>query len=286
MKCCTQGCVWRYITSIVCLSNPRLSVWHIKPIVFHQVKSSAADDKDKQTHNLLCYLYRIKWHTLGLWNCNYNWINCNPCCFLLLCRQKIWRRTCSTSSRCELRTWRAWVPARCLALRWSARNGPSLCQVQWVDLSSPLTRVFVSYPVKKTEKKNIYTKYSLYLYITSSVIPYSYSTLWWKHVQHVLKVFLRKSPNTSHRVSAGKPVLPPCLHPGAPHGLHVLEVRDTSLVVLWDAPTYDGRSPVNGFYLDIKEASAGEKGWKGVNEKAATKKFIKVRKCSWPLCLC
>ncbi|XP_046883308.1 myomesin 1a (skelemin) isoform X1 [Hypomesus transpacificus] len=64
--------------------------------------------------------------------------------------------------------------------------------------------------------------------------------------------------------------------PGAPHGLHVLEVRDTSLVVLWDAPTYDGRSPVNGFYLDIKEASAGEKGWKGVNEKAATKKFIKV----------
>lgn len=64
--------------------------------------------------------------------------------------------------------------------------------------------------------------------------------------------------------------------PGAPHGLYVVEVRDTSLVVLWEAPTYDGRSPVNGFYLDIKEASAGDAGWKGINEKAAKLKHIKV----------
>ncbi|KAM4605242.1 LOW QUALITY PROTEIN: myomesin 1a (skelemin) [Polymixia lowei] len=64
--------------------------------------------------------------------------------------------------------------------------------------------------------------------------------------------------------------------PGAPRGLHVLEVRDTSLVVLWDPPAFDGRSPVNGYYLDIKEASAGEKGWKAVHEKAVKAKYLKV----------
>ncbi|XP_030017224.1 myomesin 1a (skelemin) isoform X2 [Sphaeramia orbicularis] len=64
--------------------------------------------------------------------------------------------------------------------------------------------------------------------------------------------------------------------PGAPVGLHVLEVRDTSVVVLWEPPVFDGRSPVNGYYLDLKEASTGDEGWKGVHEKVNTKKYIKV----------
>lgn len=64
--------------------------------------------------------------------------------------------------------------------------------------------------------------------------------------------------------------------PGAPVGLYVLEVRDTSLVVLWEPPLFDGRSPVNGYYLDLKEASAGDEGWKAVHEKANKKKYIKV----------
>ncbi|CAL1580333.1 unnamed protein product [Knipowitschia caucasica] len=64
--------------------------------------------------------------------------------------------------------------------------------------------------------------------------------------------------------------------PGVPVGLHALEVRDTSLVVLWDAPLFDGRSPVNGYYLDLKEASAGANGWKAVHEKANKKKYLKV----------
>uniref|UniRef100_A0A1A8I2E1 Myomesin 1a (Skelemin) n=1 Tax=Nothobranchius kuhntae TaxID=321403 RepID=A0A1A8I2E1_NOTKU len=46
--------------------------------------------------------------------------------------------------------------------------------------------------------------------------------------------------------------------PGAPVGLYVLEVRDTSAVVLWEPPVFDGRSSVNGYYLDIKDASVGE----------------------------
>ncbi|CAG5896539.1 unnamed protein product [Menidia menidia] len=64
--------------------------------------------------------------------------------------------------------------------------------------------------------------------------------------------------------------------PGAPVGLHVLEVRDTSLVVLWEPPLFNGRTPVNGYYLDMKEASAGEAAWKAVHEKTNNKKFMKV----------
>ncbi|PWA25329.1 hypothetical protein CCH79_00005466 [Gambusia affinis] len=64
--------------------------------------------------------------------------------------------------------------------------------------------------------------------------------------------------------------------PGPPVGLHVMEVRDTSVVVLWEPPVFDGRSPVNGYYLDIKDVSAGEEGWKAVHEKTNKGKFMKV----------
>lgn len=64
--------------------------------------------------------------------------------------------------------------------------------------------------------------------------------------------------------------------PGVPVGLHVLEVRDSSVVVLWEPPAFEGRTPVNGYYVDIKEASAGHKGWKAVHEKATKTKYLKV----------
>ncbi|XP_041658252.1 myomesin 1a (skelemin) isoform X2 [Cheilinus undulatus] len=64
--------------------------------------------------------------------------------------------------------------------------------------------------------------------------------------------------------------------PGAPIGLHVLEVRDTSVVVLWEPPVFHGRSPVNGYYMDVKLASAGEEGWKAVHEKVNKMKYMKV----------
>lgn len=63
---------------------------------------------------------------------------------------------------------------------------------------------------------------------------------------------------------------------GAPVGLHVLEVRDTSVVLLWEPPAFNGRTPVNGYYVDVKEASAGEAEWKAVNEKANRVKYLKV----------
>uniref|UniRef100_A0A3P8W4N6 Myomesin 1a (skelemin) n=1 Tax=Cynoglossus semilaevis TaxID=244447 RepID=A0A3P8W4N6_CYNSE len=64
--------------------------------------------------------------------------------------------------------------------------------------------------------------------------------------------------------------------PGVPVGLRVQEVRDSSAVVLWDPPAFNGRTPVNGYYLDVKEASAGDEGWKAVHEKVNRNKYIKV----------
>lgn len=65
---------------------------------------------------------------------------------------------------------------------------------------------------------------------------------------------------------------------GVPVGLHVLEVRDTSVVVLWEPPTFSGRTSVNGYYLDLKETSAGGDGWKAAHEKVNKMKYMKVRK--------
>ncbi|KAJ8279799.1 hypothetical protein COCON_G00068650 [Conger conger] len=65
--------------------------------------------------------------------------------------------------------------------------------------------------------------------------------------------------------------------PGPPHDLQVSEVRKDSLVLLWKPPVYQGRDPVNGFYVDIKEAEATEESWRGVNEKATEKTYMKIR---------
>lgn len=63
---------------------------------------------------------------------------------------------------------------------------------------------------------------------------------------------------------------------GPPHDLQIREVRSDSLVLLWKPPVYQGRDPVNGFYVDIKEAEAPEEAWRGVNTKATEKTFLKV----------
>ncbi|XP_034561780.1 myomesin-1 [Notolabrus celidotus] len=64
--------------------------------------------------------------------------------------------------------------------------------------------------------------------------------------------------------------------PGPPHDLQIREVRDDSLVLLWKPPVYQGRDPVNGFYIDIKEAEAPEEAWRGVNTKATEKTYLKI----------
>uniref|UniRef100_A0AAX7UFV0 Myomesin 1b n=1 Tax=Astatotilapia calliptera TaxID=8154 RepID=A0AAX7UFV0_ASTCA len=64
--------------------------------------------------------------------------------------------------------------------------------------------------------------------------------------------------------------------PGPPHDLQIREARNDSLVLLWKPPVYQGRDPVNGFYVDIKEADAPEEAWRGVNTKALEKTYTKV----------
>uniref|UniRef100_A0A669DD78 Myomesin 1 n=1 Tax=Oreochromis niloticus TaxID=8128 RepID=A0A669DD78_ORENI len=64
--------------------------------------------------------------------------------------------------------------------------------------------------------------------------------------------------------------------PGPPYDLQIREVRNDSLVLLWKPPVYQGRDPVNGFYVDIKEADAPEEAWRGVNTKALEKTYTKV----------
>uniref|UniRef100_A0A4W5NMM3 Myomesin 1 n=2 Tax=Hucho hucho TaxID=62062 RepID=A0A4W5NMM3_9TELE len=71
--------------------------------------------------------------------------------------------------------------------------------------------------------------------------------------------------------------------PGPPHDLQVTEVRANTLVLLYKPPVYQGRDPVKGFYIDIKEADAEEEAWRGVNEKAISTNYMKVRTLSTPI---
>ncbi|XP_061661989.1 M-protein, striated muscle isoform X8 [Syngnathoides biaculeatus] len=65
--------------------------------------------------------------------------------------------------------------------------------------------------------------------------------------------------------------------PGPPHDLQLREVRADSMVLLWRPPVYQGRNPVNGFYVDMKEAEGPEEAWRGLNTKASQNTFFKVK---------
>ncbi|XP_062357066.1 myomesin-1 [Cinclus cinclus] len=64
--------------------------------------------------------------------------------------------------------------------------------------------------------------------------------------------------------------------PGPPHDVKCTEVRKESLVLLWKEPVYCGRSPIVGYYVDMKETEAKEEHWRSVNEKPLQKKFLKI----------
>ncbi|XP_078072190.1 myomesin-1 isoform X2 [Mustelus asterias] len=65
--------------------------------------------------------------------------------------------------------------------------------------------------------------------------------------------------------------------PGPPHDVMYTEVRKNSLVLLWKAPIYTGRSEVTGYYADIREADADDEKWRSVNETETSKRYIKVQ---------
>ncbi|KAB0378868.1 hypothetical protein FD755_010446 [Muntiacus reevesi] len=65
--------------------------------------------------------------------------------------------------------------------------------------------------------------------------------------------------------------------PGPPHSLKYSEVRKTSLVLQWKPPIHSGRTPVTGYFVDIKEASAREDRWRGLHEAALKHTYLKVQ---------
>lgn len=66
---------------------------------------------------------------------------------------------------------------------------------------------------------------------------------------------------------------------GPPHSLKLSEVRKSSLVLQWEPPVYSGRTPVTGYFVDLKEASAKDDQWRGLNEAALGNKYLRVRGC-------
>ncbi|ERE81854.1 myomesin-1-like protein [Cricetulus griseus] len=65
--------------------------------------------------------------------------------------------------------------------------------------------------------------------------------------------------------------------PGPPHSLKISEVRKNSLVLQWKPPVYSGRTPVTGYFVDLKEASAKDDQWRGLNEAAIGNKYLRVQ---------
>uniref|UniRef100_A0A8C2C8K7 Myomesin 1a (skelemin) n=1 Tax=Cyprinus carpio TaxID=7962 RepID=A0A8C2C8K7_CYPCA len=61
--------------------------------------------------------------------------------------------------------------------------------------------------------------------------------------------------------------------PGPAHGLRVQEVRKDSVVLLWEPPTFSGRSAVTGYYVDYKEENGK---WRCVQERSTKNTYMKV----------
>uniref|UniRef100_A0A3Q2VCA7 Myomesin 3 n=1 Tax=Haplochromis burtoni TaxID=8153 RepID=A0A3Q2VCA7_HAPBU len=63
--------------------------------------------------------------------------------------------------------------------------------------------------------------------------------------------------------------------PGCPYDLEIREVRNGSLVLLWAAPLYEGRSPVAGYLLEISQGDQSE-NWTALGEKTISDTHYKV----------
>ncbi|XP_029306718.1 LOW QUALITY PROTEIN: myomesin-3 [Cottoperca gobio] len=63
--------------------------------------------------------------------------------------------------------------------------------------------------------------------------------------------------------------------PGCPYDAEVRDVRDSSLVLLWAAPLYEGRSPVTGYLLEISHGDQSD-NWITLNETPISDTHYKV----------
>ncbi|MEQ2181176.1 hypothetical protein GOODEAATRI_008660, partial [Goodea atripinnis] len=100
----------------------------------------------------------------------------------------------------------------------------------------------------------------------------------WEVLHHpgVLQLKYQFQVRAANMAGVGIPSMPSDTFLCEEWTIAVREVRSDSLVLLWKPPVYQGRDPVNGFYVDIKEGDAPEEAWRGVNTKAAEKTYLKV----------
>uniref|UniRef100_A0A3B5BB06 Myomesin 3 n=1 Tax=Stegastes partitus TaxID=144197 RepID=A0A3B5BB06_9TELE len=63
--------------------------------------------------------------------------------------------------------------------------------------------------------------------------------------------------------------------PGCPYDLEVREVRNNSLVLLWAAPLYEGRSPVTGYLLEVSQGDQSD-DWAALTDGAICDTRYKV----------
>ncbi|XP_068178957.1 myomesin-3 [Antennarius striatus] len=63
--------------------------------------------------------------------------------------------------------------------------------------------------------------------------------------------------------------------PGCPYDLEARDVTDSSLVLLWAAPLYEGRSPVTGYLLEVSKGDQSD-NWTALDEIPASCRHYKV----------
>ncbi|KAI1894840.1 hypothetical protein AGOR_G00119890 [Albula goreensis] len=63
--------------------------------------------------------------------------------------------------------------------------------------------------------------------------------------------------------------------PGCPYDLEFREVRENSLVLLWERPMYEGQSPVTGYVVEIIQEDE-EEGWTALTQEPITDTFLQV----------
>ncbi|KAJ8289547.1 hypothetical protein GJAV_G00002550 [Gymnothorax javanicus] len=63
--------------------------------------------------------------------------------------------------------------------------------------------------------------------------------------------------------------------PGPPYDLDFRDVRENSLVLLWERPLYEGQSPVTGYLVEIIEEGEAE-GWSPLTQEPITDTHLKV----------
>ncbi|XP_006268041.1 myomesin-3 [Alligator mississippiensis] len=62
--------------------------------------------------------------------------------------------------------------------------------------------------------------------------------------------------------------------PGPPYDARCTEVRDTSLMLRWEAPLYTGAGPITGYHIEVCEEGSEE--WKQINKQPVSSTHMRV----------